>query len=49
MNAFGSRSAFDNFTDNKDAPYSVGFTVTVTDKIAGHKITGQNSFSFGEW
>ncbi len=49
MNAFGSRSAFDNFTDGKDAPYSVGFTVSVTDKIAGHKITGQNSFSFGEW
>jgi hypothetical protein len=49
MNAFGSKSAFDNFTDNKDSPYSVGFTVTVTDKIAGHKITGQNSFIFGEW
>ena len=49
MNAFGSRSAFDNFTDNKDSPYSVGFTVTVTDNIAGHKITGQNSFIFGEW
>jgi predicted RND superfamily exporter protein len=49
MNAFGSKSAFDNFTDGKDSPYSVGFTVSVTDKIAGHKITGQNSFSFGEW
>lgn len=49
MNAFGSKSAFDNFTDGKDAPYSVGFTVSVTDKIAGHKITGQNSFIFGEW
>ena len=49
MNAFGSKSAFDNFAEGKDAPYSVGFTVTVTDKIAGHKITGQNSFSFGEW
>jgi hypothetical protein len=49
MNAFGSKAAFDNFTENKDAPYSTGFTVTVTDKIAGHKITGQNSFIFGEW
>ncbi|MFI5212076.1 MAG: hypothetical protein ACHQIH_04280 [Ignavibacteria bacterium] len=49
MNAFGSKSAFDNYTDGKDSPYSVGFTVTVTDKIAGHKITGQNSFIFGEW
>jgi hypothetical protein len=49
MNAFGSKSAFDNFTENKDSPYSTGFTVTVSDKIAGHKITGQNSFIFGEW
>jgi len=49
MNAFGSKSAFDNYTDGKDSPYSVGFTVSVTDKIAGHKITGQNSFIFGEW
>jgi len=49
MNAFGSKSAFDNFTEGKDSPYSVGFTVTVTDKIAGHKITGQNSFIFGDW
>jgi hypothetical protein len=49
MNAFGSKSAFDNYTENKDSPYSVGFTVTVSDKIAGHKITGQNSFIFGEW
>jgi len=49
MNAFSSKGAFDNFTDGKEAPYSVGFTVSVTDKIAGHKITGQNSFRFGEW
>ena len=49
MNAFGSKSAFDNFTDGKDSPYSVGFTVSITDKIAGHKVTGQNSFIFGEW
>lgn len=49
MNAFSSKAAFDNFTDNKDSPYSLGFTVSVTDKIAGHKITGQNSFIFGEW
>ncbi|HEY3250549.1 MAG TPA: hypothetical protein VGK25_05470 [Ignavibacteria bacterium] len=49
MNAFGSKAAFDNFSENKDAPYSTGFTVTVSDRIAGHKITGQNSFIFGEW
>jgi hypothetical protein len=49
MNGFSSKAAFDNFTENKSAPYSLGFTVTVTDKIAGHKIAGQNSFYFGEW
>ena len=49
MNAFSSKAAFDNFTDGKNSPYTIGFTVTVTDKIAGHKITGQNSFIFGEW
>ncbi len=49
LNAFTSKAAFDNFTDGKDSPYSLGFTVTVTDKIAGHKITGQNTFIFGDW
>lgn len=49
MNAFGSISAFDNFIENKPSPYSVGFTVLVTDKISGHKITGQQTFIFGEW
>jgi hypothetical protein len=49
MNAFSSKAAFDNFTENKSSPYSTGFTVTVADKIAGHKIAGQQSFIFGEW
>jgi hypothetical protein len=49
LNAFTSKTSFDNYTDNKTAPYSVGFTVSVTDKIAGHKMTGQGSFTFGEW
>lgn len=49
MNFFGSKSAFDNYVENRDEPYSVGFTVTVTDRIAGHKITGQQTFTFGEW
>lgn len=49
LNGFSSKAAFDNFTENKSAPYSLGFTVTVTDRIAGHKIAGQNSFYFGEW
>lgn len=49
MNAFSSKGAFDNFTEGKSSPYSIGFTVSVTDPIAGHKITGQNSFIFGEY
>lgn len=49
LNAFGSKSAFDNFTDNKEAPYNIGFTVSLSDRLAGHKITGQNQFQFGEW
>lgn len=49
MNSFGSKAAFDNYTDSRTSPYSVGFTVTVSDRIAPHKVTGQNSFIFGEW
>jgi hypothetical protein len=49
MNAFSSRVAFDMYTDSRNEPYSVGFTVTVTDKLAPHKITGQNQFLFSEW
>ena len=49
MNAFSSKASFDNYTEGKDSPYSLGFTVTVTDRIAGHKITGQQSFIFGDW
>lgn len=50
MNAFGSKQAFDNFTDTKSGkPYSIGFTVTAKDKISGHTATGQQSFLFGEW
>lgn len=49
LKGFGSKSAFDNFASGKDSPYSIGFTVTVKDKIAGHTVTGQQSFSFGDW
>ncbi|MBN8568698.1 MAG: hypothetical protein J0M18_03620 [Ignavibacteria bacterium] len=49
MKAFGSQSAFDNFSSGKDSPYSVGFTVTVKDKIKGETVTGQQSFIFGDW
>ncbi len=49
LNAFGSIASFDNFTDGKSSPYSLGFTVTVTDKLAKHVQTGQQQFIFGEW
>jgi hypothetical protein len=49
MNAFGSRAAFDNYTSNRNSPYSLGFTVTITDKIAKHIVTGQQQFVFGDW
>lgn len=43
-----SKSAFDNYTEGKDDPYSVGFNVTVVD-AAGTKITRNGQFVFGEW
>jgi len=49
MNAFGSKGSYDNYTDGKNSPYTVGFTVSVSDKIAGYHITGQQSFIFGDW
>jgi hypothetical protein len=49
LNAFSSIASFDNFTDGKSSPYSLGFTVTVTDKLAKHVQTGQQQFIFGEW
>ncbi|MCC6864968.1 MAG: hypothetical protein IT280_02280 [Ignavibacteria bacterium] len=49
MNAFGSISSYENYIENKNSPYSVGFTVLITDKISGHKITGQQRFVFGNW
>jgi hypothetical protein len=49
MNAFSSKVSFDNYIENKSAPYSLGFTVTVKDRIAPHQVTGQNSFIFGDW
>jgi hypothetical protein len=49
LNAFHSKAQYDNFTENKDSPYSLGFTVSAADKIAPHKITAQQSFIFGDW
>ncbi|MBE2254651.1 MAG: hypothetical protein IAE65_00495 [Ignavibacteria bacterium] len=49
LNFLKSKTAFDNYTDGKDAPYSVGFQVSVKDKIAGHSLTQSGVFQFGEW
>jgi len=49
LNFLRSKAEFENFTDGKSSPYSVGFTVTVTDPIAGHNIPAQNVFTFGDW
>jgi len=49
LNFLGSKSAFDNFTENKESPYTVSFQVIVKDKIAGHSLTQTGVFQFGEW
>lgn len=43
-----SKSAFDNYTEGRDEPYSVGFNVSVVD-AAGTKITRNGQFVFGDW
>jgi len=49
LNAFTSRAQFDNFTENKSSPYSLGFTFSCVDNIAGYKVTAQQSFIFGDY
>jgi hypothetical protein len=49
LNFLKSKTAFDNYTDSKDSPYSVGFQISVKDKIAGHSLTQTGVFQFGEW
>ena len=49
LNFLGSKGAFDRYTESKDSPYTVGFRVTITDKIAGHSIQRSGIFTFGEW
>ena len=49
FNFLGSKSAFDNFTENREAPYSVSFQINVKDKIASHNISQSGVFQFGEW
>ena len=49
LNFLGSKGAFERYTESRDEPYTVGFNVTVSDKIAGHSITRKGIFVFGEW
>ena len=49
LNFLGSKGAFERYTDSRDEPYTVGFNVTVSDRIAGHSITRKGIFVFGEW
>lgn len=49
LNFLNSKSAFDNYTENRDSPYSVSFQVTVVDKLAGHSLKQTGVFQFGEW
>lgn len=50
LNIFGSQAAFDNYTSNRESPYSVSFQVTVKDQIATQQSVSQSGvFQFGEW
>ncbi|MBV6478717.1 MAG: hypothetical protein HGGPFJEG_01474 [Ignavibacteria bacterium] len=50
LNLFGSQAAFDNYTSNRESPYSVSFQVTVKDQIATQQSVSQSGvFQFGEW
>lgn len=49
LNFLRSQSQFENYTDGKDSPYTVGFQISVKDKIAGHSLTQSGIFQFGEW
>lgn len=49
LNAFHDKSSFDRWAEDKQSPYSMGFTVTISDKIAPFTQTAQQSFIFGEW
>lgn len=49
LNFLGSKGAYDNFTENRDSPYTVSFQITVKDKVAPHSLTQTGVFQFGEW
>lgn len=50
LNVFSSKAVYDNYTENRDSPYSVSFQVNVKDNIATqHNVTQSGVFQFGEW
>ncbi len=49
LNFLQSKSAFDNYTENREAPYTATFQVIVKDKISGHTVQQSGIFQFGEW
>lgn len=50
LDFFRSKSAFDNYSENREAPYSVTFQISIKDKIATqHSINQSGVFQFGEW
>ncbi|MBK8383220.1 MAG: hypothetical protein IPL16_15310 [Ignavibacteria bacterium] len=50
LNFLNSKSAYDNFTENREAPFSVSFQISVKDKIATQQNVSQSGvFQFGEW
>ncbi|MCX6157062.1 MAG: hypothetical protein NTY74_03680 [Ignavibacteriae bacterium] len=50
LSQFGSKAQFDKWAENKSAPYSVSFTVTVKDKInPKHVVVRTGKYEFGEW
>ena len=49
LNVCGSQAEFDRKYGNSDAPYTVTFSVTATDKISGKVVNRQGAFTFGEW
>jgi hypothetical protein len=49
LNFLKSETQFDNYTDGKDSPYTVGFQISVKDRIAGHSLTQSGIFQFGTW
>lgn len=50
LSVLGSKTAFENFAENRESPYTVTFQVSVKDKIATqHSISQSGAFQFGEW